>query len=168
MTMRQALLAAALGALLLSGCTGGPPALAVRNETIVVPASPNYPGLVVEGTLDVQGDTLVVDAVARNDGNRTYRVEVECGPWQEEVYRGEERLPKDEPEDCTGFTLASLAPGTSLAYDTTWDGKVWDEGSDRRLYAPDGAYVWSIRFVAYHPDGVQLKRFDLDFNVTVG
>ncbi|MEK6975379.1 MAG: hypothetical protein AABY18_03445 [Candidatus Thermoplasmatota archaeon] len=162
--------AAGLVVFLLVGCLAdGPPTLQARNETIEVPESPNYPGLSVRGTLDAQDDRLTIAAVARNTGNRTYQVETGCGtPWSVELFRGEERLELREPQvRCLAFSLTQFGPGAQATFETAWDGTVWNADQERQVEATPGDYVWSVRFVAYHPDGAQLKRFDLDFNVTV-
>lgn len=161
---------AVLLVLLSAGCVAdGPPTLRAANETREVPESPSYPGLTVRGTLSAEGDHLTVDAVARNDGNWTYKVESVCGsPWIVELFRGDERLELHEPQArCLAFALADFGPDSSLSFTTDWDGTVWDPELGRQVNAGPGEYVWSVRFVAYHPDGYQLKRYDLDFDVTV-
>lgn len=163
-------ISAVLVALLFAGCIADPPpTLKARAETREVPDSPEYPGLTLRGTLSVDGDRLTVDAVARNDGNRTYKVESGCGtPWLVELFRGEERLEMREPQPrCLAYSLTEFAPGTSMEFTTSWSGTYWEPDERRQVDAPPGDYVWSVRFVAYHPDGFQLKRLDLDFNVTV-
>lgn len=161
---------AVLAVLLFAGCVANPPpTLTARNETLEVPESPTYPGLTLRGTLDALEDRLTIAARASNDGNWTYKVESVCGgPWTVELFRGGERLEMHDPgPQCLAFALADFGPNSSLSYTTEWDGTVWDPETRRQVDALPGEYVWSVRFVAYHPDGYQLKRYDLDFNVTV-
>jgi hypothetical protein len=161
---------AVLVVLLVAGCLAdGPPTLRARNETLEVPESPSYPGLTLRGALDVAGSQLAIDAVARNGGNWTYRVEAVCGgPWTVELFRDGERLEMHDPgPQCLAYALEDFGPNASLSFSTQWDGTVWDAEERRQVDALPGEYVWSVRFVAYHPDGYQLKRYDLDFNVTV-
>lgn len=169
--MKPVLAALVLASLLLAGCTSSVdrPPMSARPETRSVPASPDYPGLVVEGTLRADAAGLVIDAVARNDGNRTYQVETGCTtPWTVHLFRGNQSVHLAEPTaHCLAFALQDLPPGTNLTFSTSWDGIVWSEESHRRVTAPAGDYVWSVRFAAYREDqGV--KRFDLDFPVTIG
>ena len=161
---------AVLVVLLFAGCVAdGPPTLRAANETREVPESPNYPGLTLRGTLSAEGDRLWIKAVANNTGNWTYKVEAVCGgPWTAELFRGDERMELHAPEpQCLAFALADFGPNSSMPYLTDWDGTVWHPDLERQVDARPGEYVWSLRFVAYHPDGYQLKRYDLDFEVTV-
>jgi hypothetical protein len=161
---------AVLVVLLFAGCLAdGPPTLKARAETQEVPDSPDYPGLTLRGTMSVDGDHLTINAMAHNDGNWTYKVESGCNtPWSVELFRGDERLEMQEPQPrCLAYALTEFAPGTSMVFSTSWSGTYWEPDEDRQVDAPPGDYVWSVRFVAYHPDGFQLKRLDLDFDVTV-
>lgn len=166
--MRPLVLVAFL--VLVSGCFSGPDLLPLtaRQETRVAAASAEFPGLVVEGTLRVTADAVVVDAVARNEGNRTYEVETGCGsPWEAVLFREADRLNMKEPVmRCLGFQLAPFPPEQALNFTAQWDGALWDERSGRRIAAPPGEYAFSIRFVAYAEE--RIKRADLDFPVKVG
>lgn len=162
-------------AALLSGCLADPverPRLSAPAVTLQVPESPEYAGLVVRGTISGTHDGLRIDAVARNEGDRTYRVETGCTtPWTEELFRGDrERVTLREPRaQCDAFMLTDLEPGDERAYRAEWDGRVWDPDIEELVPAAPGEYVWEVRFVAYNPASgdAQLKRFDLDFDVTV-
>ena len=156
--------------LLFAGCIAdGPPMLRARAETQEVEESPNYPGLTLRGTLSVTGDKLTITTLATNAGNWTYKVESVCGgPWTVELFQGDERREMQKPQtQCRAFELADFGPNASLSFVTDWDGMVWDPDLKRQVDALPGDYEWSVRFVAYHPDGMQLKRLDLDFDVTV-
>lgn len=157
--------------LLMAGCSqsGVAPPLRAQAQTLEVPESPQYPGIVVRGTLGQEGQDLVVHATARNGGDRTYQVETGCSsPWGEALFRGNDSVPMRRPvAECTSFALAPFAPGDERTYIARWDGRVYEARSGRLVPAPAGGYDWSVRFVAYDPNGTALKRFDLDFPVTV-
>lgn len=154
----------------LSGCTGSvdPYPLTAREEIRQAPESTEFPGLVVVGALRVTPDGVVVDATARNDGNRTYQVETGCTtPWTALLFRGDERLETQRPTArCAAFALRDFVPGETLTFNATWDGTIWDATAARQIAAPRGEYEFSIRFVAYHEE--RIRRADLDFQVTVG
>lgn len=166
---------AVLCLLVLSGCIADPaerPPLSARPVTLQVPESPEYAGIVVHGSLSVGKDAVHVAALARNEGDRTYRVETGCStPWSEELFRGDrERVGLREPAaQCEAFMLTDFAPGDERPFNVDWDGRVWDEGLQDLVPAEPGEYTWALRFVAYNPASgdAQLKRFDLDFDVTV-
>jgi hypothetical protein len=170
--VRHVVLALVLAGLLLSGCTAAPvahPPLSAKAETRQVPESQMYPGIVVRGTLGVNGDRLAVSAVARNEGSRTFQVEAGCShPWGEVLFHSNDTIQMRVPTaQCDAFALTDFAPGDELPFDVSWDGRVWDEDAHRLVSAEPGQYTWSLRFVAYQPDGTSAKRFDLDFEVTV-
>ena len=162
--------AVALAALFLVGCTtpSGTGPFPAQHMALAVPETDSYPGLRVTGFLDGEGHELTVQASAKNEGDRTYSVETGCTtPWSEELRSDRETLPMREPTaTCLAYALRDFAPGEEITREFVWDGKVWSNGNGYTDARP-GDYVWSIRFVAYSPDGSALKRFDLDFPVTV-
>ncbi len=143
----------------------------VHHQTHEAGDSELFPGLVVRGTLDGSGEALEVTAVARNDGPRTYRVETGCTtPWTEVVFQGETTLRHRRPvATCLAFAVREFAPGENLTSTSEWTGILYDEGSKTFHRAPAGNYTWSVRFLAYSGDdgAASVKRFDLDFEVTV-
>jgi hypothetical protein len=156
--------------LFVVGCTtpSGAGPFPAQHVALEVPETASYPGLRVTGSLDGAGHKLTVQASADNEGNRTYRVETGCTtPWSEDLRSDRETLLMREPTaTCLAYALSDYAPGEEITREFVWDGKVWSNGNGYTDARP-GDYVWSIRFVAYSPDGAALKRFDLDFPVTV-
>lgn len=157
---------------LLPGCLSPDAAVfPVHHETREAGGSDLFPGLVVRGTLQGSGEALQVEVLARNDGPRTYRVETGCTtPWTEVVYQGETDLQHRRPvATCLAFAVRDFAPGDNLTYTAEWTGILYDADSDTFHRAPAGTYTWSVRFLAYSGDdgAASVKRFDLDFDVTV-
>lgn len=141
---------------------------AAHDEERLVPQTANYTGLVVRGKVTGEGARLDLAATASNDGPRTYRVETGCGePWREELLRDGERLQMREPVvRCLAFALRDFRPGDFIPFKRTWNGTLWEDGRGYVPAAP-GDYVWAAQFVAYKSSDGDLKRFDLDFSVTV-
>lgn len=156
---------------LLAGCVGSldRPTLRAAAVTLQTEPSEGYPGLVVTGHISGVEEGLRVQAVARNGGNRTYQVETGCSsPWSQQLFFGDDPVELREPGvRCDSFKLRPFAPGDESAYDVRWDGRVWDPDAQRMTKALPGEHTWSIRFVAYPPEALAAKRFDLDFEVTV-
>ena len=173
---RFALLALLLAApLALAGCVsfGRHVEFPPHQETQTAGDSSAFPGLTARATLNGTGDRLTIVAFVQNAGNVTYRVETGCGtPWDDQLFDGDEVLPLRQPVlRCAALSFASLPPGLSTTNSFSWNGTVWDADDERYEPVPRGDYVWSVRFVAYAPEnstGPAFKRFELDFDVTVG
>lgn len=167
-------LAVLVWAFLVAGCSTpatpeGDGPFAAHHEERQVPETASYSGLHVEGILDGGGARLKLDAEARNDGSRTYKVETGCGsPWNEELLQDGERLQMREPMvRCLAFSLRDFPPGDRIEYHGDWNGTLWDDQEGGYVAAPAGEYLWSAQFIAYSDQSGALKRFDLDFPVTV-
>jgi hypothetical protein len=166
----RAWLALGLAAIVAAGCLDDGASLFVPGqETRAAAETDTYPGLSLQGTLQV-GHSAVVEATAANNGTRTYKVETGCStPWDSTLWdaTGSQMDIQAPQVQCMSFALRDFAPGKTETHTFTWNGTLWNHDSHRYDRAPAGTYTWSIRFVAYQPDGVALKRFDLDFPITV-
>jgi hypothetical protein len=146
--------ALALAALLIAGCTspegGAPDGDAPGASTSDSDTHPDFPGMVLEATFDPA--TRTIHAEARNEGDRTYRVQAMCvGPWRESMRdaSGDEVQPREPRAYCAAFGLGPFPPGETSTHDLTWDGRLWD--GNRMVAAPEGDYRWSVQFEVFGP-----------------
>lgn len=129
------------------------------------------PGLKVVGDLRTCDAGYCVDAVATNEGPRTYRVSSICiPPWMESMQKDGKDVQKEEPRAyCMAFGTSPMEPGSRIEANFTWDQNVWNAETEKLEPAAQGGYDWTITFTAYEdPDSDGVHRLDLTFHVLVG
>ncbi len=130
-----------------------------------------FPGVVIEGSVE-EGDTMRLQAEARNEGDRTYRIQAICvPPWMDEVKDAAgRRVEAREPQAyCMAFGLGPFSPGDRIPFNATWDGQIRNPETGNLETAPAGDYTWSAVFEVFDegegPDFEERETLRLDFSV---
>jgi len=140
-------------------------------------SDPEFPGLVLDGTMDPQADngSAVITASVRNNGNEQYRITNICvEPWSENMTMAGEPVQHREPMvHCMAFGLGTFENDTRIF---AWNRTVWEEdatglGTGHYVAAAPGDYIWQVHYRVYKggtgPEFDQATTLSIGFTVTV-
>lgn len=115
-------------------------------------------------------------ATATNHGPRSYWVSNLCvPPHSEHMERdGQDVYPREPRAYCAAFGVREWTAGEAIAFNYTWDGKLWKDGGgggedSGRVPAEPGAYQWTLKFHAYDDeDGSAAVILSVTHTVVIG
>ncbi len=167
--MRSALLVAV--AVLMAGCIQGGSSGSEPGSQLG--ASPESSVTSPDGAVSLRGSVVPCDAgfclnaTATNEGTQAVHISNMCvPPFRESMHRGDAQVQHREPIfHCAAFGTEPLEPGAQRHYESTWDGRLWNEGYED---APAGTYTWKLTFQYWsQADGGQANELTLPFEIAV-
>lgn len=103
-----------------------------------------------------EGEVVTLNATATNQGERTVYVDTICaGPFRVAL-QDEDGAPLRHQEamfTCQAIKLGPFGPGERLSFETTWDGRVHDDGGAED--APPGTYTFIVTFTWWDEDSTE-------------
>lgn len=153
-----------LSATATSGGGGGGNGFAIQQGT----AHGSKQGIDVDVTWKACDAGFCANATATNNGGSTVQVSSICeSPWTDRMAHDGKPVEHREPQfTCLAYGRAPFAPGDSRQANFTWDGQLHDD--DPAVWAPEGAYTWTIAFWWDDADGGARQEAAADVHLIVG